>query len=100
MMINQNARFRKALGVIFASLVVMLASGCAKSASTIYRINIPPMDSYAASPCFKPGVDANPKVAVVEHRRALADCEERRTLAVDAYNNVREKFGLKPETQE
>lgn len=58
------------------------------------------MDSFAASPCRDPDVDANPKVAVVETRRALAECEDKRAAAVDAYDNVREKFGLKPEPQE
>lgn len=51
------------------------------------------MDSFAASPCRDPDVDPNPKVAVVETRRALAECEDKRAAAVDAYDNVRREFG-------
>jgi hypothetical protein len=53
------------------------------------------LDSEASTPCPDPGVDRNPKVAVVEHRRALAICEERRDLAATAYQSVRAEFGVK-----
>lgn len=54
------------------------------------------MDSEAITPCRDPGVDANPKVAVVETRLALAECEGRRELAVAAYEAVRKEFGTSP----
>lgn len=55
---------------------------------------MPALDSAATEPCRDPGIDPNPKIAVVEHRRALAECEDKRALAVGAYERVRLTFGL------
>lgn len=41
-------------------------------------------------PCADPGIDRNPKVALAEHRLELARCEDRRALAVAAYEAIRE----------
>lgn len=88
-------RHRLALLACAASLTLTVGGCKTTSPSAGLRpVPIPPLDSEAATPCPDPGIDRNPKVAVVEHRRALAVCEERRTLAVNAYDNVRRKFGL------
>ena len=54
------------------------------------------LDSFASTPCSDPQINRNPKIAVVEHRRALADCEARRALAVESYDLVRGEYGLRP----
>jgi len=53
------------------------------------------LDSFAAASCDDPGVDRNPKVALVRTREALADCEQRRALAVDSYDGIRRAYGPK-----
>ncbi|CAH1672245.1 hypothetical protein [Chelatococcus asaccharovorans] len=60
---------------------------------------IPPLNSEARTPCPDPGIDRNPKIAVVQHRRALAVCEGRRALAVESYEAVRAGFGVKGEAE-
>lgn len=57
----------------------------------------PPLDSHAATPCRDPGVNRNPKVAVVEHRRALAECEGKRELAATAYGDLRAASSVLPQ---
>lgn len=85
---------RRLVPLALAALAAASASGCKTTSPSSPRgLPIPVLDSYASANCVDPGVDANPKVAVVEHRRALADCEARRQLAVDAYDNVRREFG-------
>ncbi|MCT4491791.1 hypothetical protein [Bosea minatitlanensis] len=44
--------------------------------------------------CTDPGVDRNAEVAIAEHRLALADCEDKRALAVEDGYLVRQHFGL------
>ena len=90
-------RRRAALSALAVSATMMLAS-CA-SASRFAEVPppaIPALDSEAATPCRDPGVNRNPKVAVVEHREALAECEGKREVAATSYNRVRDAFGVLP----
>lgn len=89
-------RRHRLLPLALAALAAGSVAACKTTSplSSHARLPIPELDSFAASNCIDPGVDVNPKVAVVEHRRALADCEQRRQLAVDAYSAVKREFGL------
>jgi hypothetical protein len=49
-------------------------------------------------PCRDPGVDANAKIALAQHRRALADCEDKRAAAVEHGDRVAAGFGLQRST--
>lgn len=44
--------------------------------------------------CRDPGMDVNAKVAIAQHRRALADCEDKREAAVAQIDLVASGFGL------
>jgi hypothetical protein len=88
------SRLVRIASAVFLPLIVI---GCSKTSPSagLRPVPIPVLDSEASTPCPDPGVDRNPKVAVVEHRRALAICEERRDLAATAYQSVRAEFGVK-----
>ncbi|CAH1661100.1 hypothetical protein CHELA1G11_12435 [Hyphomicrobiales bacterium] len=58
---------------------------------------IPLLDSEASRSCPDPGIDRNPKIAVVQHRHALVVCEGCRALAAGSYEAVRDEFGVKGE---
>lgn len=56
---------------------------------------LPAVDSEIRQPCRDPGIDRNPKVATAQHRRALADCEDKRAAAVAQIDLIGHGFGLR-----
>ena len=95
---NCAARRAKPLRLVIAALLTISAAGCNQTSQS-GRVPIPPLDSEARAPCPDPGIDRNAKIAVIQHRRALAVCEGRRALAVDSYEAVRDGFGVKGEAE-
>jgi hypothetical protein len=83
-----------AIPALFAAVFMASCAGRPPLEAPL-AIPIPPLDSHAATPCPDITISANPKIAVVEHRRALADCETRRAVAVGSYNLLRDEFGLR-----
>lgn len=81
----------QALAIVL--IVTMSASGCGSKPQfeplAPPRLTVPPLDSEAAEPCPDPGIDRNPRIAVIETRVALAVCEGRRDLAVRSYERLR-----------
>ena len=95
---NCASRRARCLRLTSVALLMISAAGCSPTFQS-GRVPIPPLDSEARTPCPDPGIDRNAKIAVVQHRRALALCEGRRDLAVDSYEAVREGFGIKGEAE-
>lgn len=56
---------------------------------------MPELDSEVRSPCPDPGVAEDPRIATVQHRGGLAECERRRALAVEAYDGVAAYIGAR-----
>ncbi|WP_336812267.1 hypothetical protein [Bosea sp. MMO-172] len=59
------------------------------------RAPIPELDSKVREACDDPGVDRNAEVAIAQTRSALADCEDKRSLAVQDGDLVRQHFGMR-----
>ncbi len=85
---------RFALRLPLACAFSMMLAGCGSSRSALdLRVPLPALDSLAREPCPDPGVDRNAEVAIARTRRALADCEDRRGLAVAYSDEIARHFG-------
>ncbi len=88
---NSSAR-----SLLLTAAFSMTLVGCGSSRSALdLRAPIPELDSKVRESCKDPGIDRNAEVAIAQHRQALADCEDKRALAVEDGDLVREKFGLR-----
>lgn len=82
---------------MFPIFLLMSVSGCGTSGSFVSPVEIPKLDPRTESPCYDPGVEGNYGEALTDNRVALADCRKKHGDAVNAYNDVRTRFGAHKE---